>query len=55
MISLVCFACSIRLIFLLLFCLRVLLAINFVCSDLFSFKDVLFGENIRKVRVRSNI
>ena len=48
MISLVCFPCSFRLPFPLLFRLPVSLAINFVCSDLFSFKDFLFGENIRK-------
>ena len=49
MISLVCFLCPFRLPFPLLFGLPVSLAINFVCSDLFSFKDFLFGENIRKL------
>ena len=55
MSSLVCFASSFRLLFPLLFRLPVSLAINFVCSDLLSFKDIPFGKNIRKVRVRSNI
>ena len=49
MSSLVCFASSFRLLFPLLFRLPASLAINFVCSDLLSFKDILFGKTLERL------